>query len=91
MKNESKEFEFKPKATGDRIYSGMYGDGTVVAVYPKKGRKRHIHLDGMKTELPDPTLEIKFDHHRDNILQYDTDVGLLSRAQENKKKRRRRG
>ena len=77
MKNEDKEFNFSPKKKGDRVYSGAYGDGTVIGVDDRRGRTRSIYLDKKRVSLPDPILVINFDHHQEHIEQYDSDVGSL--------------
>ena len=39
MKNESKDFTYQYKAKGNRVYSGAYGNGTVVKIIRERDRE----------------------------------------------------
>jgi hypothetical protein len=77
MNGELKGFEYDSKKKGQRVYSGVYGDGTIIKVEREKGRNKKMMVDGKMISVPNPLLTIKFDHHADEICQYDSDVGEL--------------
>lgn len=82
MKGELKGFEYKPKKKGDRVYSGAYGNGTVLSVDSKIGRQKHLFVDGKRISVPDPMLIIQFDQYPDPIEKFDSDVGELEKEGE---------
>jgi len=78
MRGEKKFFRYRNKTLTNRVYSGAYGNGTVIDINKQhKGRKKIIWVDGKRITVPDPIIVIQFDRFKDPINQFDSDVGFL--------------